>query len=177
MDKKIILLVFALILSTSTISFGQKILFADTEKILNSLPEYQNAKKQMDIYAEQIQKDVEKKNNEITQLKDALGKEQILLSEKVRKEREEDIAKKTLELQKYQNEVFGSSGFYFQKRHILIKPIQDKIYGAISEIAEEKGADLVIDKSLNPNNQIIIYSNPNQDITQSVIEKLNIKIY
>lgn len=177
MYKKIIFSILGLLLIMSSISSAQKILFADTEQILNNLPEYQSAKKQMDIYAEQIHQDIEKKNNEITKLKETLQQEQILLSEKARQEREEDIAKKTLALQKYQNDVFNNKGFYFQKRHILIKPIQDKIYDAISEIAQDRGADLVIDKSSSENGQMILYSNSDQDITQNIIEKLNIKIY
>ena len=98
--------------------------------------------------------------------------EQILLTEDMKAKREEEIIKKEKEAKEYQKKKFGIDGELFQKRKELVKPIQDKVYSAISEIANYKKYGVVFDKS---SALTMLYTNPKYNISDDVLKKLGYK--
>jgi outer membrane protein len=87
----------------------------------------------------------------------------------MKKKREEDIVKKEKEGKDLQKKRFGKDGDLFKKRQELIKPIQEKIYNAIEDIASAENYAVVFDKA---GSATLIYSNPKYDISEQVLDKL-----
>ena len=72
--------------------------------------------------------------------------EQVLLSDEVRKQREEEIMVAEGAVREMQKKRFGPEGDLFNKRQELVSPIQDKVYSAIEDFASDRGYDLIFDK-------------------------------
>ena len=71
-----------------------------------------------------------------------------------------------------QKKYFGKDGLLFKKRQELIKPIQDQVYNAIKELAAEQSYALIFDTASNPS---IIYSNPKNDKSDEILQRLGYK--
>lgn len=65
---------------------------------------------------------------------------------------------------------FGPEGELFKKRESLITPIQDEIYNAVKDIADQRGYSLVIDRASESAG--IIFGSPKIDISNEVLDKL-----
>jgi outer membrane protein len=83
--------------------------------------------------------------------------------------REEEIVKKEQEAQELKRQYFGPEGELYQKRTSLMKPIQDEIYEAVKEIADEKGYQVVVDRA---SAMSIIFASPKIDVSNEVLEKM-----
>lgn len=166
------LAVLALLLTFSVVSVAQKFGYVDSKYILSHVPEYQEAQKQINTLSAQWQKDIEAKYETIEKLEKAYQAEKILLTEDMRKKREDEIEEKRKEAKELQKTKFGVDGELFQKREELIKPIQDAIYAAIQEVASQSALMVVFDKANHSN---ILYSNPKHDISDKVLKKMGLK--
>jgi outer membrane protein len=166
------LAVLALLLTFSVVSVAQKFGYVDSKYILSHVPEYQEAQKQINSLSNQWQKEIEAKYETIEKLEKAFQAEKILLTEDMRKKREEEIEEKRKEAKELQKTKFGVDGELFQKREELIKPIQDAIYNAIQEVASQSALMVVFDKANHSN---ILYSNPKHDISDKVLKKMGLK--
>src|SRR2546428_1372506 len=134
------------------------------------MPEYAAAQKQIDAISEQWQKEIGQKFNEVDALYKAYQSEQVLLTDVMRKKREEEIVKKEKEAKDLQKQKFGPEGELFQKQKSLIKPVQDKIYKAIETVAEDGLYAIIFDKTNG-----MLYSNPRYDKSNDVLNKLGLK--
>jgi outer membrane protein len=114
---------------------AQKYAYVDTDYILSNIPEYKSAQQQVDNLSVQWQKEIEAKYAEIDKMYKAFQAEQILLTEEMKKKRENEIIAKEKEVKELQKSRFGVDGELFKKRQELVKPIQDKVYNAIKQLA------------------------------------------
>lgn len=162
----------ALILTLAVVGTAQKFGYVDSKYILSHMPEYQEAQKQINKLSDTWQKEIEAKYETIEKLEKAYQAEKILLTEDMRKKREEEIEAKKKEAKELQKAKFGVDGELFQKREELIKPIQDQIYQAIQEVASQSALMVVFDKANHSN---ILYSNPKHDISDKVLKKMGLK--
>lgn len=154
--------------------WGQgKIGYIDSEYVLNQIPEYKQAQEEIEKMSIEWQKQLEKKYAEIDQLYKNYQAEHVLLTEEMRRKREEEILKKEKEAKDFQKAKFGVDGELFKKRQELVQPIQDKIYNAIKDIATVEKLDVVFDKSAGA---AVLYVNPKNDISDKVLKKLGIAI-
>ena len=166
--KRIILLAAIL----CTFGFGasaQKFAYVNTDYILDNIPDYADAQAQLDELSAQWQKEIEVKFGEVDKMYKNFQNEAVLLPEDMKKKREEDIVKKEKEAKDLQKKRFGKDGDLFKKRQELIKPIQEKVYDAIEDIASADNYAVVFDKA---NNATLIYTNPKYDISEQVLDKL-----
>ena len=131
---------FILFLVLSLISLksnGQKFAFVDSEYILEQMEGYQKAQKQIDDLAAQWQKELDQKMIIIEQKSNELKKNELLLPEDTRIEKELEITTLQDELRKFQTKKFGVGGDLFRKRKELIQPIQRKVFKAIQSLAKD----------------------------------------
>ncbi len=166
--KKVILITAII----CAIGFGvsaQKFAYVNTDYILDNIPEYADSQTQLDELSIQWQKEIEVKFAEIDKMYKNFQNEAVLLPEDMKKKREDDIIKKEKEGKDLQKKRFGKDGDLFKKRQELIKPIQEKVYNAIDEIASAENYAVVFDKA---NNATLIYTNPKFDISEQVLDKL-----
>lgn len=164
--------VIALLLMASFASFAQSFAYVDSEYILENIPDYKDAQSELDKLSIEWQKQLERRYAEIDKMYKNYQAEQILLTEDMKTKREEEIIKKEKEAKEYQKKKFGVDGELFQKRKELVKPVQDKVYSAIAEIANYKKLGVVFDKS---SALTMLYTNPKYNISDDVLKKLGYK--
>lgn len=165
--KKLILI--AVLFFSVSFSFSQKFAYVDTDYILNNIPDYSAAKKQINDISVKWQKEIEAKIAEVDKMYQDFQVEKILLSDDMRVKREAEILKKENEVKELQKKRFGVKGDLFAKQQELIKPIQDKVYSAILEVAESKSIGMVFDKA---GSTTVVYSQGKYDISDDVIRQM-----
>jgi len=163
--KKIILV--AIVVSTSvSVSFAQKMGYVDTDYILGKIPEYKAAQTEIDKTSVDWQKEIEAKYGEIDKLYKIYQAESVLLTDDMRKKRENEIINKEKEVKDLQKSRFGVDGELFKKRMELVKPIQDKVYSAVKQVAEKSGLAFIFDKA---GQVALLYSNSKYDKSEDVL--------
>ena len=95
--------------------------------------------------------------------------ESVFLSDEQKVKSEEAIIAKEKEASDLKKKYFGPEGELFKKRESLMAPIQDEIYNAIKDIAEQKGYSLILDRASDSG---IIFASPKADISNEVLTKL-----
>ena len=154
-------------------SMAQKFAYVDTKYILEQLPEYKDAQAELNSLSVRWQKEIETKLATVEELRQNYEAEKILLTEEMKRQRQEDIDKKYEEARELQTKRFGLNGELFKKRQELIQPIQERVYGAIKEVAKSGGFAMVLDRSSNSN---VLYADERYDRSDRVLRKLGIKI-
>ncbi|MBR1563711.1 MAG: OmpH family outer membrane protein [Paludibacteraceae bacterium] len=167
--KKTLLILLAFV---SCSIAAQKTAYVDMAYILKNLPQYESANDQLSMMSRRWQKEVEAVTEEARVMSTNYQTEQIFLSEELRQKREDEILQKEREALELKHKYFGQDGELFKKRESLIKPIQDEIYTAIQEIAQEKHYEIVKDRSAEPS---LIYMSNKLDISDQVLQKLGAK--
>ncbi len=160
---------------TTLVTFSlsaQKFAFVDTEYILENISEYRDAQDQLDKISLDWQKEIEAKFAEVDKLYKAFQTEAPLLPEDIKKKREDEIVQKEREAKELQKKRFGKDGDLFKKRTDLIKPIQDKVYEAIEDIAVAQGLAVIFDKS---GSVTLLYASSKYDKSDEVLAKLGYK--
>lgn len=126
---------------------AQKIAVIDINAVLQELPEYVAAQQELDKIAAEWNQEIAGEYDKIKSLYNKYQAEQVLLSEEVKAQREEEIMQKERVVRELQKRKFGSEGELFLKRREIINPIQEKVFAAIETFALDRGYDLVLDKA------------------------------
>lgn len=171
--KRILLLLFPALLLTmgaTAQSRGIRIGYIDMDFILKSVPDYAEAKNQLEQKAQGWKQEMATKQNDINKLKESLKTERVLLTKELIEEREEEIAFQEKELLDYQQKRFGPTGDLVTQKAVLTKPIQDQVFTAAQDIAEAKKYDFIFDKS---SDLTMLFAAKKFDISDQVIRVLN----
>ena len=150
-------------------SQAQKFAFVDSEYILDQMESYQKAQKQIDDLAAEWQKELDMKLGDIERKVNDLRKNELLIPEDLKEEKELEITTLQNELRAFQSKKFGVGGDLFKRRKELIQPIQRKVFKAIESLAKDNNYSFVLDKSKNSN---ILYADPKYDKSDAIIRKL-----
>ena len=151
---------------------SQKYAIIDTRYILDKLPEYRTAQSQLDEVAAGWQREIDTKQAELDNMYKAYEAEQVMLSDDLKKKREDQLFNKEKDLRDLQRKRFGFEGDLFRKRQELIKPIQDRVYNSVQKLAVQRGYDFVLDKS---EGITIIFADPKLDKSEDVLRDLGVK--
>lgn len=172
MKKTIASFLMAFALMAFSPAFAQKYAFIDSQYILDNISEYKAAQQQLDQLSINWQKEIESKYAVIDKLYKDYQAEQILLTEEMKKKREQEITTKEKEVKEFQKSKFGYEGELFKKKQELIKPLQDKIYNAVKKIATDQSYAVIFDKS---GDLIMLYTNPKYDKSDEVLASMGYK--
>lgn len=167
---KKLLFAFVLIFGTA-FAYGQKYAYIDSDFILESVPEYKEAKDKLNKLAERWTKEIEERYEVLKMKKDNFAREEVLLPTEEKTKRKEEIEKLETEAMEMQKLRFGVSGDYFQKRQELIKPIQDRVYDAMQKVASKRNYSFVFDKANQSN---LVYADSKYDISDEVLKEMGI---
>ena len=171
--KRILIIAFlALVALTPALAQKFSVAYVDMQYILKNLPQYETANEQLNMISKRWQKDIDAAQQEAQVLATNYQTEQIFLSADMKQRREEEILSKEQEVLELKRKYFGQDGEWYKKRESLLNPIQDEIYTAIQDIANEKRYDIVKDRSSEPS---LIYMSGKLDISDQVLEKLGAK--
>src|SRR5690554_6192747 len=135
--KNIIFLVI-IFFGTAFASMGQKYAYIDSDYILESMPEYNDAKAELDKYATRWQKEIDELYKQIEKRKSEFLRVEAILPAEEREKRQEEISTMESEALEMQQLRFGVSGDLFAKRRELIEPIQDKVFEALGKVASNR---------------------------------------
>ena len=148
---------------------GQKIVYVDSEYIMNNIPEYADAQSELEALSTNWQKEVKAAFDKVDEMYKKYQTEKLLLSEDQKQAREQAIINKEQEAKNLQMQYFGAEGQLFQKRTELVQPIQEKIYTAMQEIAQQKNYAFVLDLASGTS---ILYASDKNDISDDVLDQL-----
>lgn len=149
-----------------------KIGYVNSEAIMQQLPEAQDAQKQLDGVVAEWQGELTKMQADLQKKFDEYDKRKLTMSDERRAEMEKKIQEMDKAIVEYRTRKFGTSGELYTKTNELMKPIQDKIFKAIKDIADEGGYDYVFDKS---STTLLMFANEKNDLTGRVLAKLQMK--
>lgn len=153
-------------------SYAQaKVGWISSQAIMGKLPEAQEAQRQLDALVNDWQNELNKMQGEWQRKFDDYDKKKLILTEQGRAAAEKELADLDKKIVEYRNKKFGQNGELFQKQNELMKPVQDKVFKAIQEIAKEDGYDYVLDKSGEIS---LMYTNEKYDLTPKVLERLKV---
>ena len=169
--KKFLLIACCLFV-ISFASYAQRYAVIDSKYILEKLPEYKDAQGKLDETSAQWQQEIDKKQADLDRMYKDYDAEQVMLSDELKKKREDELYNRDKELRDLQRKRFGFEGDLFKKRQELIKPIQDKVYTAIQKLAVEKSYDFILDKS---EGITVIFADPKLDRSDDVLKYLGVK--
>lgn len=173
--KKILLacsLLVGLFLTASIDVNAQKYAVIDTRYILEKIPDYANAQKELDGIAANWQKEIDAMQTELDKMYKDYEAEQVMLSEDLRKKREDQLFVKEKTLRDLQRQRFGFEGDLFKKRQQLIKPVQDKVFNAVQKLAVQRGYEFILDKS---EGITVIFADPKLDKSEDVLRELGVR--
>jgi outer membrane protein len=163
------LITLAIVLGVVSIAAAQKIGYINTETILNKIPSYKTAQGQLDRLRQDYQKEVEAGYQQVEELYKTYQADKVLLTEDMKKRREDEIINKEQAVKELQRKYFGQDGSLAKKTEELLNPLQDKVANAVKEVATDDGYGIIIDVSNNPS---VVFTNPRYDISDKVIGKL-----
>ena len=172
LNIKMRMILMGILICGTTFAKDQPIAYIDMQYILKNLPQYEQANEQLSMLSKRWQKEIDAAQQEARVMATNYQTEQIFLSENMRAEREQEIVKKEQEVLELKRKYFGQEGELYKKREALIKPIQDEVYNAIQEVANEKRIVVVKDRSAD---QALIYMSSKLDVSDQVLHKLGAK--
>lgn len=169
--KKIFLIILCVV-ALGQLSQAQRYAIVDTKYILDKMPDYKEAQKKLDQFSAQWQKEVDDKQAVLDKMYKDFDAEQVMLSDELKKKREDELFVREKELRDLQRKRFGFEGDLFKKRQELVKPVQDKVYNAIQKIAVARSYDFILDKS---EGITVIFADPKLDRSEDVLRELGVK--
>lgn len=168
--KKFAFLFILLAFGAITQLSAQRIAIVDITRVLEELPDYKAAQAELDNLAADWRQDIAVEYDQIKAMYNKYQAEQVLLSEDARKKKEDEIMEREKLVRELQREKFGPEGQLFRKRQDLVQPIQERVYAAIQDYAEDRGFDFIFDKGGSGG---LIFSNAEYDKTEDIIRLLS----
>jgi outer membrane protein len=151
---------------------AQRYAVIDTKYILNKIPEYKDADKKLAQIGEQWQKEIDDKQAALDKMYKNYEAEQFMLTDELKKKREDELFNKEKEVRDLQKRRFGYEGDLFRERQRLVKPLQDKVYNAVQKLAVARSYDFILDKS---EGITVIFADPKLDKSDDVLKEMGVK--
>lgn len=158
------------VLSANAQIGGQKFAYVDSDYILSNIPEYGDAQEELNSLSTQWQNQVKALYDKVSEMYQKYQTEMVLLSEDQKRAREQEIINKEQEAKNLQMQYFGAEGQLYQKRTELVQPIQEKIYTALTELAQTKGYTFIFDMASGTS---ILYASDKVDVSDDVLDQLS----
>ncbi len=146
-----------------------KIGWINSASIMEKLPEAQDAQHQIDKLVADWQEELAKMQNEWQKKFEEYDKKKLIMTDQLRAQSEKELQDLDKRIAEYRTKKFGQSGELFNKQNELMKPIQNKIFKVIQDIAKEEDYDYVLDKS---GDILLMYTNDKYDLTPKVYERI-----
>ena len=149
---------------------GQKFAYVDSDYILSNIPEYADAQEELNALSTKWENEIKAIYDQVSSMYRKYQTEMVLLSEDQKHAREQEIINKEQEAKNLQMQYFGSEGQIYQKQTELIQPIQEKLYTAVTEVAQTKGYAFIFDLASGTS---ILYASDKADVSDDVLDQLS----
>jgi outer membrane protein len=162
-------LIAVLLMMGGIASAQSKIGHINSESIMQTLPEAIDGQKALDAFVAQWEGELQKMQADWKKKLDEYDKKKLILSDQSRADAERELRDLDQSIQEYRNKKFGQNGELFQKQNEVMKPIQNKIFQVLQDIAKEDGYDYVFDRS---GDILLLYANDKNDLTSRVLSRM-----
>lgn len=171
--KLIFISLFVYLPLLSFVSNAQlKIGYVDSDTIMDNYADVQDARQRLDALIQEWQAELRKMESDLKLKQDDYEKRKLTMTEQTSAEAKAEITKLEKEIADYRDKKFGANGELFQKQNELMKPVQNKVFTIIQQIATEEEMDYVFDRS---GDILFLYAKPEYDLTAKVIERLKLE--
>lgn len=168
---KRIIVTLLLAVACGTAAQAQRYCVIDSKYILERIVEYKDAQTQLDRLSKTWQDEIDSRMAEVERMYKAYQAERAMLSDDMRKKREDEIVAKEKGAKDLQKQRFGYEGDLFKKRQEMVKPIQDRVYNAVQKMATTRAFEFVLDKA---GGVTLFYADPKLDRSDDVLKLLGI---
>lgn len=169
MTKRMAAVLAAVLLIPVLTGAQSKIAHINSEAIMQALPEAQDAQKSLDVTVAQWEAELQKMQDDWKKKFDDYEKKKLILTEQGRADQERQLRELDAGIGDFRNRKFGQNGELFQKQNEVMKPIQNKLFEVLKEVAKDEGLDYILDKS---GDILLLYANDKNDLTQKVLERM-----
>jgi outer membrane protein len=152
-----------------SISAQLQVGYVDSEAIMSKLPDAQDAQKRIDTQIEEWQREITEMQKEWKEKYDDYERRKLIMGKQKRADTEKELVSQEEKIEEFRQSKFGVNGELYKKQEEFMKPIQNRIFTAIEEVAVEKDLDFVFDRS---GDLIFLYAKEEYDITGDVLNKL-----
>ena len=160
----------ALLFAAAPAAFAQaKIGWVNSAAIMEKLPEAQDAQHQIDKFVADWQEELAKMQNNWQKKYEEYDKKKLIMTDQLRAQSEKELQDLERQIADYRTKKFGQNGELFAKQNELMKPLQNKVFKVIQDIAKEDDYDYVLDKS---GEILLLYTNDKYDLTAKVFERV-----
>jgi outer membrane protein len=173
MKSLILILVIGLFVFAGNSLAQLKIGFIDSNTIMDNLPDAQDARQKLDGLIQDWQKELSDLQSQWQAKYDDYQKRKLIMTDQTRSDMEAELVKLEQQITDYREKKFGTNGELFQKQDEIMKPVQNKVFNAIQDVATEEDLDFVFDKS--GGDAMLLYAKDQYDITAKVMDKLKLK--
>lgn len=153
------------------LTFAQRFGYINSQLIVDKMPQYNEAKKEIDQITVEWQKEIDIVQQDLNNLRAAFEAEKVLFTDEMKQKRATEISEKENEVRALQTKYFGFDGELFKKREQLLKNLQDKVFEATKKVARKRKLHFIFDKASDLS---IVYSDPTYDFTQDVLVELGL---
>lgn len=164
----IFFLLIALVAASS--AQGLKIGYVNSAKILQELPEAQEAQKKLDAIGKGWQEELEKMSKELQTKYEDYQKKQGMMNEQAKLAVQQELVELEQKAYKYRSDKFGNDGELAVQTEKLLTPIKDKVLKMIQQIAKDEKLSFVFDR--NEQIMVLLYGDTNFDYTYKVLDRL-----
>jgi outer membrane protein len=170
---KRIYVIFSIVMILQALSFAQlRIGYVDSDTIMDNFPDAQDANQKLDALVREWQDELNKLENNWKTKYDDYEKRKLIMTDQTRSEVEGELVKLEKQIADYREKKFGTDGELFQKQDELMRPVQNKVFNAIQEVAEEEDLDFVFDRS---GDIMLLYAKEEYDLTTQVLDRLKLE--
>lgn len=149
---------------------AQRIGFVNSAKILQELPEAQEAQKKIDALGKKWQAELERMSKELQEKYDDLQKQGGLLTEDQKRTRQEELIALEQKGLQFRQEKFGAEGELAYASDSVLTPIKKKVMKVIEQVAKEEKLTFVFDR--NEQILVLLYGDQKFDYTDLVVFRL-----
>lgn len=154
-------------------TFGQlKIGYVDSDSIMDKFPDAQDARQKLDAMIQDWQTELSKLESNWKAKYDDYEKRKLIMSDQTRAETESELIRLEQQVADFRDKKFGTNGELFQKQDEVMKPVQNKVFSAIKDVAKDEDLDFIFDRS---GDVMLLFAKDDYDVTALVLEKLKLK--
>ncbi len=171
-NKTILLssLVFIFIFASSVSAFAQlKIGYIRPRYIFDNYKPYQEAQKKLQEYQKTQMDKIQRDSEDFQKKVDDAQKTALLMSEEMKAQKQQELAKQNDALQTAYDELTKVGGLLDQKNEELLQPIINDINEILQRIGESESYDYIFDAEAGG----VLYANEKYDISESVLAEIN----
>ncbi len=167
------LLLLFFIVPKNLVAQDQKIGFFESDFILSKIPEYSGIEQRLQILSDGWKDQINQLQVEIDNLQEDFNAKEILYTDELKKEKQEEINLKKREKENFVSQKFGPQGEYFQTQKELLEPIQRQVFAAVRTVAQRQGFDYVFDRS---GDIYMVYARGEWNLNEAILLELGIEI-